>query len=116
MSTFQYIAIAGLVLMVLWELLRLRRGGVSSRLWLMRVGVWLAAMTAVSQPLLLQKLANLLGIGRGADVLLYLLVFAFFGSGFFLYAKYIQLQRQLTQLVRVQAIATARRGNEGSRP
>jgi len=109
MNTFQYVALAGLSLMVLWELLR-RRGGISGRLWLMRVGVWLAAMTAVAQPLLLQKLANLLGIGRGADVLLYLLVFAFFGSGFFLYAKTIQLQRQLTQLVRVQAIASARRG------
>lgn len=112
MNLFQSIVIAGLVLLVIWELARLRRGGISGRLRLMRIGVWLAAMTAVAQPLLLQKLANLLGIGRGADVLLYLLVFAFFGSGFFLYAKYIQLQRQLTQLVRVQAIANARRGSE----
>src|SRR5262249_1118171 len=100
---------SGLTLLVLAELVRLRQGGVSAAAWLVRVGVWLAAMIAVAQPLLLQRLANLLGIGRGTDVVLYALVFAFFGTTFFLYARTVILQRQITQLVRLHALDHARR-------
>jgi hypothetical protein len=110
MNLFQIVALAGLMLLIAWELVRLRRGGLSGGTWLVRMGVWLAAAAAVTQPSLLQQLANLLGIGRGTDVLLYLLVFAFFGTAFFLYSRTVLLQRQLTQLVRIHAIAGARRG------
>ena len=110
MSVFQILALSGLTLIALGELVRRRRGGLSGGTWLVRMAVWLAAAAAVAQPSLLQQLANLLGIGRGADVLLYLLVFAFFGTAFFLYSRTVRLQRQLTQLVRIHAIAAARRG------
>jgi hypothetical protein len=111
MNLFQYLALAGLGAMVLAELVRLRRGSIAVANWTLRVGVWLAAMLAVAQPMLLQRLADFLGIGRGTDVLLYLLVFAFFGTSFFLYARMVRLQRQFTHLVRMQAIQTARKGN-----
>jgi hypothetical protein len=110
MNAFQTVALSLLGLVIVWELVRLRRGGQSAAQWLVRMGVWLAAMAAVAQPLLLQQLANLLGIGRGTDVLLYLLVFAFFGTAFFLYSRTILLQRQLTQLIRRHAIDGAQRG------
>jgi len=110
MNLFQTVALSGLALLVVWESLRLWRGGNSGRSWLVRMGVWFAAATAIAQPHLLQNLANLLGIGRGADVLLYALVFAFFGATFFLYSRTVQLQRQLTQLIRRHAIEGAQRG------
>ena len=37
-------------------------------------------------------------------------MFAFFGTAFFLYSRTVQLQRQLTQLVRRQALDSAQRG------
>ena len=109
MTPFQIVALPCLAVLVLWEFARLRRGGFNGGSWLVRIGVWLAAAAAVAQPLLLQHLANLLGIGRGTDVLLYLLVFAFFGTSFFLYARTVVLQRQLTQLVRRYALDNAQR-------
>jgi len=109
MTPFQIVALSSLAALVLWEVARLRSAGFSGGSWLVRIGVWLAAAAAVAQPQLLQQLANLLGIGRGTDVLLYLLVFAFFGTSFFLYARTIVLQRQLTQLVRRYALDNAQR-------
>jgi small membrane protein len=108
-NLFQMVALSGLAVLIAGELVRLQRGGVSAGPWLVRFGVWLAAMVAVARPGLLQALATLLGIGRGTDVLLYLLVFAFFGATFFLYARTVLLERQLTQLVRVHALANAER-------
>jgi hypothetical protein len=112
MSPFQLVALSGLAALLACEFVRLARGGQSGRAWLVRALVWLAAGIAVAQPLLLQHLANLLGIGRGADVLLYLLVFAFFGTSFFLYARTVQLQRQLTQLVRRYALENAQKRSQ----
>jgi hypothetical protein len=109
MSPFQIVALGGLAAITAWELVRLLRGGQTGQLWLIRVGVWLAAGVAIAQPLLLQRLANLLGIGRGTDVLLYLLVFAFFGTSFYLYARTVVLQRQMTQLIRLHALDRTRK-------
>ena len=110
MTPFQIVALSALAAIVAWEFARLPRGGAGGGPWLIRLCVWLAAAIAVAQPQLLQVLANLLGIGRGTDVLLYLLVFAFFGTSFFLYARTVVLQRQLTQLVRRYALDNATRG------
>jgi hypothetical protein len=110
MTPFQIVALSCLAVVVAWEFVLMRRGGPKGGTWLVRIGVWMAAAIAVAQPLLLQHLANLLGIGRGTDVLLYLLVFAFFGTSFFLYARTVVLQRQLTQLVRRYALDNATRG------
>ena len=110
MTPFQLVALPCLGALVAWEVGRLWRGGFSGGSWLVRVGVWLVAGAAVAQPQLLQLLANLLGIGRGTDVLLYLLVFAFLGTSFFLYARTVVLQRQLTQIVRRYALDNAARG------
>jgi hypothetical protein len=114
MTPFQIVALCALAAIVAWEVARLRRAGSSGGPWLIRLAVWLAAAVAVAQPQLLQVLANLLGIGRGTDVLLYLLVFAFFGTSFFLYARTVVLQRQLTQLVRHYALDNATRGGARS--
>ena len=109
MNLFQIVVISVLVLLVIGELVRMQRGDANAGSWLVRVGVWLAAMVAVVRPTLLQSLANLLGIGRGTDVLLYLLVFVFFGTAFFLYARTVVLQRQLTELVRRYALDNAQK-------
>jgi len=41
------------------------------------VAVWLTALIAISDPELVTRFANALGIGRGADVVLYLFALAF---------------------------------------
>ncbi|QEL13248.1 DUF2304 domain-containing protein [Limnoglobus roseus] len=110
MSVFQMVAGTVLGLLVLRELLASFRRGRWIRL--LRLAVWLAAAVAILDPLLIQRVADLLGIGRGADVVLYLFVLAFLWVSFFLYSCHLRVQRQVTQLARHIAIQEARRGHE----
>jgi hypothetical protein len=109
MNLFQILAIGSLSVVMLGELARLGQGRISTGGWLVRTTIWLAALVAIARPLLLQSIANLLGIGRGTDVLLYLLVFVFLGTSFFLYSRTILLQRQVTELIRRYALDNAQR-------
>jgi len=109
MNLFQILAIGSLAVVMLGELIRLGQGRVSAGNCLLRTTIWLAALVAIARPLLLQSIANLLGIGRGTDVLLYLLVFVFLGTSFFLYSRTILLQRQVTELIRRYALDNAQR-------
>ncbi len=108
MSVFQIVAGTVLGLLVLRELFTRRGRGVR----LFRAAVWLAAAAAILDPLLTQKVADLLGIGRGADAVLYLFVLAFLWVSFFLYSCHLRVQRQVTQLARHIALQEARRGGE----
>lgn len=109
MNLFQLLAIGSLVIVMLGEIARLSQGRLTLGSWLVRSSIWLAALVAIARPLLLQSLANLLGIGRGTDVLLYGLVFVFLGTSFFLYSRTVLLQRQVTELIRRYALDSAQK-------
>jgi len=66
--------------------------------------IWLAAGIAILRPEVTNELAGILGIGRGADLLLYLLAFAFLASVFYFYQKYHRLESDLTRVVRRLAV------------
>ena len=68
MNGFQVVGISGCALMALLTLTRIVRESERLRLvaWLM---LWVAAAVCIANPRLLQQLANLLGINRGADLL-----------------------------------------------
>lgn len=72
-----------------------------------RCGVWAAAAVAIAAPWLVQDVAEMLGVGRGADVILYLFVLAFLWVSFSLYAMHLRVQRQLTTMVRHVALREA---------
>jgi len=57
-------------------------------------------------------LADVLGIGRGTDLVFYLFVLAFLGAAFFFYSRLVRMQRQITQLIRDNAIREAQRGDD----
>lgn len=108
MILFQWVVIPVLAVLCLAEAARLL-GGRGSRLAVgLRLAVWVLAIAAVGDPALLTRLANLLGVQRGADLVLYVLAFAFVAATFYLYGRYTQLQRQLTLVVRHLAIGQAR--------
>lgn len=58
------------------------------------------------------RLAEFVGVGRGADLLLYLAVIGFAFVSVLLYARLRQLEVALTQVVRAQAIENARAPDE----
>jgi len=119
-NAFQWIACSGLALALARDLWRLRGGALRPLPWLVRGAVLLAALGAIAQPLLVTRLANAIGIGRGADVVLYLFVLAFLGTVFFFYSQQVRLQRDLTALASHLALREPRRGgppaSDGQQP
>lgn len=76
------------------------------RLFLIVVAI--VGVVFVLNPELTTKLANLVGVGRGTDLILYLCVIAFFLAFMVLYAKVRNLEAAQTELVRQLALANAK--------
>ena len=112
MNAFQWITCSGLFLALLRDLWRLRRRKLRPMQWLVRSAVLVAALAAIARPLFVTQVANAIGIGRGADVVLYLFVLAFLAAAFFFYSQQITLRRELTALASHLALRDARRGGE----
>ena len=100
MTPFQWISLAGIaVLLVIEVLYGLRRA--QRRLpWLIRCVIWVAAAVAIAQPDLTSRIALLVGIQRGADFVSYLAILAFLWVAFHGYSRYVQMEQQITVLVR----------------
>lgn len=102
--------IGGIALFVVFGVFSARRliARVRPR-WVSVAGLVIAALGALTvyDPDLTTRLARLLGIGRGADLLLYLLVLAFVASWFLFYHRLRVLQGAVTQLVRELALRDA---------
>lgn len=104
----QFLLIAAVVLVGVFFM---RRTGADSHLALRRIGFLvfiLAAVLSILFPQWLTWLANLIGVGRGTDLLLYALIIVFLLFVFTQYRRNITLQRQLTLLSRRIAILDAR--------
>lgn len=68
----------------------------------------LLAVAAVVRPDLVTTIANAVGVGRGSDLLLYILVMAFLFVVLNVYLKFKDADAREADLVRVLAIAEAR--------
>jgi hypothetical protein len=111
-TRFQWLTLSVLAVVLLGELFVRRRKALSLGFWLVRCLVWVAAAVAIAKPEWVQGTASFIGIGRGADVVLYLFVLAFLAASFYFYFRTVLLQRQVTQLTRHLALSEARRGLE----
>lgn len=113
MTPFQILAVVLLGGLLLRDLLRWTRSGTSVAVRLMRCAAWVAAGVAISVPNLVQKVAELLGIGLGANLVLYLFALAFLWSSFYFYSRCLRLEREITELTRHIAIRDAEREERG---
>jgi hypothetical protein len=110
MNLFQWLAIPLLGALLMWELVGFWVRPASRRFRFFRCCIWFAAAIAITYPSFIQRIASAIGIGRGADVVLYLFVLASIGTSFVFYSRYVHMQRQVTELVRHIALQEARRG------
>jgi hypothetical protein len=78
--------------------------------------ILMAGALAVIFPLALTRLANEVGVGRGADLLLYMLVVSFMLVTVVLFRRISELERRFTHLARLMAVqaAAAGRPNAGT--
>ncbi len=80
-------------------------------LWLI---FWLTAEVAVWIPDLTTKVANILGIGRGADLVFYLIFILLFYLIFRIYVKIEKIERDITKVVREDALNNKTQNSEHS--
>jgi len=115
MSLFQLVAIPLLVVMSLISARNLfqRARLLASLAWTL---LWLAGLVAVINPDETTEIAKLVGIRRGADLLIYSAVLGF-GVGFYVVSLRLrQMSREITLLTREVALLEAERKAGQSSP
>lgn len=103
---FQILAIVAIVVAALFML----RGGGARHQAIQRIFLLLfivAAGSSVFVPQVWTFAAQLLGVGRGADLLLYITVLAFLGFVATTYRRFRRLEHDITELARKVALTTA---------
>jgi small membrane protein len=81
-----------------------RSGDISLRGGALWVLVWAMALLLVLFPHVASYIANIFGIGRGSDVVLYAAVALLFGISFSLHVKLSRIEQSLTRVVREDAL------------
>lgn len=115
MTMFQVIAVPLAALLFLRSGVRfLRRDG---HRWVaaLSMGLWLAAGITIAQPDLTNTIARFFGIGRGADLVSYLIALSFLASVVYFYHKYRKLNSDVTEIIRSLAIQDATKGTPEAR-
>ena len=107
MNLFQILAVAIVAALFCLSVLAALRGWATRREGLAWALVWLATGVAIVQPNLTVRVARALGIGRGADLVLYCAVIVMLVGFFMVYARLRRLRRDLTILTRHLALRDA---------
>ncbi len=107
MNLFQILAVPLLAILFVRSMVKLIRGSQPRGVALFGVAIWLAAGVAILQPELTIRIAKLLGIGRGADLVLYFLVITYLLSCFYFYNRILKLESHMTEIVRQLTIRDA---------
>ncbi len=110
MNLFQIIVLSALAVVTTVDIVRLRWQ--RTYFCLLKITAWLAIAVAVANPALIQRFAQAIGIGRGADVVLYIFALTLVAACFCFYSRYLRLEEQITEVARTVAIDSARRGKQ----
>lgn len=84
--------------------LRARARAISVRAFFAWSVVWIAAALVVAWPESVNRIADVVGVGRGADVVLYVAVVGMFYLLFRVFMRIESIERSLTKIVREDAL------------
>lgn len=71
------------------------------------MGLAALAIASIINPNITQHAANMLGVTRGTDLVLYVLIVVFMATSLGMYFRFKELERRLAQIVRANAIRDA---------
>ena len=92
----------------IWRVIvKFRRGELKATEFLTWLVFWLAVGVAFVTPESLTRIANLLGIGRGADLVLYVAVVVVFYLMFRIFVRLEKMERDITKVVRSSSLSRA---------
>jgi hypothetical protein len=104
MLPIQILLVLFFVLAIFKVIGRRNAGELSSRAMAAWVCFWIAAIYVVLQPNSTSSVAKLFGVGRGADVVVYLALAGLFFIVFRLMVKIEKLNREITSVVRDRSL------------
>jgi small membrane protein len=107
MTPFQAVALGLIAFLIILTIVAGMRGSVRKRVMTFWVMLWTSGAVLLIWPESTAIVAHKLGIGRGADLLLYSSVLVMLISLFSVYSRFRSVDRQLTVLVRRLAIERA---------
>ncbi|QDV12611.1 hypothetical protein CA51_24970 [Rosistilla oblonga] len=109
MNLFQWITVSALGLLAILEI----RAYFKNRqpIHLLRELVWLSAIVMILFPGLTTRVAGLLGIGRGTDLVFYAFMLLATGGFFHFYGRTYVMRRDIVELARRDALRTATPGH-----
>ncbi len=105
MNLIQVILIAGFLMASILCFAALKNRSIARFFFL---GQFVIGVILVIFPDLSQYAADILGVGRGTDLILYLLVLYVYVGSILILGKFRQLERNLTELARQVALANPR--------
>ena len=111
MTLIQLFIIAFALFVVTRVLKEFKRGGLTLAWLLFWMVFWIAVGTVVVLPQTTDVVARFVGVGRGADLILYLSVIGLFFLVFKIFAKVETVEQEITRLVRKLAIEEAEDNN-----
>jgi hypothetical protein len=106
-TLFQWITLPIVAILFVRSLVVLVRGNQPRGTALLGAVIWFAAGCAILFPEITIRVASWLGIGRGADLVLYILVISYLISVFYVYNRFRKLESNVTEIVRAMAIRDA---------
>ena len=109
MNGIQVVLILGVSIIGLYYLIRLRKTVVDISVVILLMST---AILFILLPDLTNMIANVLGVGRGADLLYYICILLFSFALLKLYARIRRLEKQFTELVREDALKNAKQTDE----
>lgn len=113
MIFFQLIVIALLAVVFVKDVISLYRRRSGAMRWV-PVAIWLAAALGIAFPNSVTWLAHIVGINRGADLVLYVSCLTLVYWAFWLYSRILAIELKINTFVREKAIKEASRGGEPS--
>ncbi len=104
MTLFQWLCSGLMSALILTEVVLQLTGKTRRIISSLRAAVWLLALFLILVPSATNRVAEILSIGRGADVLLYGMAICFLLAFFYLLHAVEQQREQISRLVRLLAI------------
>jgi hypothetical protein len=93
--------------LALWAFRNRRHVGLRAGTRVLAITLTIAAVVSVSQPALTQRAADLLGVTRGTDLVLYSLTVVFALTSLGTYFRFRDQEQRIVELVRAEAIRDA---------
>lgn len=106
MNGIQLLLIFGVSILAIYYVIRLRKTILDLSLIIILMAI---AVTFILWPDLTNKIANKLGVGRGADLLYYVCILLFSFALMKLFARIRRLEQQFTRMIREDALKNAKR-------